>query len=371
MSEYDPVAELGLVHDKQLVCSLTGFLQTNNSSRDLCRRFIGKGDKFYDMVSRYDDIVAYVLTRSDGRSGNTARFIAPFLKAFGMTDYAAMEQCRQSMRLMPDAKRVIGHLMKTLPTFFTTSSYEHNVMNVCAELDMPGELIDCTSVDFDEYDISRQEAKAIREMASRVTNLSMPRHEYELNVPVRLQRDEDEMIRTFDRILGPEINELAISDIMRQMKSVGADEKAYFMIDLRRRTQIEFDGTAFIGGDITDIHALDTIRDRGGLAMSFNGCDFAVRKSNIAVMSRDCTAAAVLVQEFYNEGMEAVFDLVENWNRETLRKKDFPDPYLMSAMLESNPRKLPEVHIVNRDNADEIAKRSDKYRKALLRSEYN
>jgi predicted HAD superfamily phosphohydrolase len=103
--------------------------------------------------------------------------------------------------------------------------------------------------------------------------------------------------------------------------------------------------------------------------MSFNGCDFAVRKSNVAVMSRDCTVAAVLVQEFYNEGIEAVFDLIENWDRETLKKKDFPDPYLMSAMLESNPKKLPEVHIVNRDNMDEIAKKSDRYRKKILRKE--
>ncbi|MDR1404712.1 MAG: hypothetical protein LBJ20_04005 [Candidatus Methanoplasma sp.] len=366
MSEYDPVAELGLVHDKQLVCSMTGFLLMNNSSRDLCRRFVGKGDKFYDMVSRYDDVVAYILNRSEGRSGNTARFIAPFLKAFGVTDYKAMEHCRQSLKLMPDVKRVMGHLMETLPTFFTTSSYEHNVMNVCAELKLPGELIDCTSVSFDDYDMSRQEARIVRDMASRVTNLSMPRREYELNVPVRIQQDEMDMVRTFDDIFGSKMNELGISDMMRQMKSVGANEKTYFLIDLRRKTQIDFDGTAFIGGDITDIHALDAVRDRGGLAMSFNGCDFAVRKSNVAIMSRDCTAAAILIQEFYNEGIEAVFDLVENWNRETLMKKDFPDPYLMSAMLESNPRKLPEVYIVGRDNVDDIAKKSDRYRKVLL-----
>ncbi|MDR1690428.1 MAG: hypothetical protein LBR42_01115 [Candidatus Methanoplasma sp.] len=367
MNEYDPVAELGLVHDKQLVCSFKGFLQLNDSSRDLCQRFIGKGDKFCDMISRYDDVITYVLNRTEGRSGNTSRFIAPFLKAFGMTDYAAMEYCGRSLKLMPESKRVIRHMMETLPTFATTSSYEHNVMNVSNELDIPTGLIDCSEVDFDDYDLSRQEARSLREMAYSVTNLRMPMQEYELNVPTRLHQDELDMVRTLDDIFHSKIGELPISEMMRKMKSVGASEKAHFLIDLRKRTQIDFDGTAFIGGDITDIHALDAVCDRGGLAMSFNGCDFAVRKSNVAVMSRDCTVAAVLVQEFYNEGIGAVYDLIENWNRETLMKKDFPDPYLMSTMLASNTKKLPEVHIVTKDNVDEIAKKSDKYRKNLFK----
>jgi len=367
MEEFDPTAELGLIHDKQLVCSSKGFLQSNNSSRDLCKRFIDNGDKLYDMVSRYDDIVNFVLNRSEGRSGNTVRFIAPFLKAFGMTDYTAMTQCDRSMKLMPEAKRVMGHLMQTMPTFVTTTSYEHNILNLCSELDIPRTVVDCTEITFDDHEMTRQTAKSVREMAGRISNLRMPRQEYELNVPVKLQQDEVDMVLTLDEIFNEKFKEMPIAEMMKQFRPVGANEKAYFLIDLRKRTQVDFEGTAFIGGDITDMHALDTIQDRGGLALSFNGCDFAVRKSNIAVMSRDCTVAAVLVQEFYNEGIEAVFDLVENWNRKTLSEKDFPDPYLMKMMLASNPKKLPEVHIVNDDNMDMVAKKSDKFRSELLR----
>lgn len=367
MDEFDPAAELGLIHDKQLVCSCKGFLQMNDSSRDLCARFVDRGDKLYDMISRYDDMTAYVLNRSEGRSGNTVKFIVPFLKAYGMTDYAAMEHCRNSLKLMPEAKRVMRHLMDTLPTFVTTSSYEHNVMNICNELDIPRGVVECTDIAFDEHEMTRQEAKTIREMANSVTSLRMPRQEYELNVPVKLEQDEVNMVMTLDEIFNEGLKALQISAVMRQIRAIGANEKTYFLIDLRNKTQIDFEGTAFIGGDMTDIHALYTIQEKGGLAMSFNGCDFAVRKSNVAVMSRDCTVAAVLVQEFYNEGIEAVFDLIENWNRETLKKKkDFPDPYLMSRMLASNPKKLPEVHIVDRDNVDEIAKKSDKYRKKVF-----
>jgi len=369
MDEYDPLSEVGLSHDKQLIFGCTGFLQYNNSSRDLCGRYVPKGDKFYDIISRYDDIVAFVLNRSDGRSGNITKIMAPFLKAFGITDFAAMKFSGESMKLMPESKRVVKHLMNTLPTFVTTSTYEHNVLNICSELDIPRALVDCTELSFDDYDDSmrREDAKALRDMANKITNLKLPSHRYELNVPTRIPPDEVEMITTMDDIVNTKMKRLSFADSTKSVRTVGANEKAYFLIDLRKKTQIDFDGTAYIGGDITDIHALDTIKDRGGLAMSFNGCDFAVRESNIAVISRDCTPAAVLVQEFYNEGIEAVFDLVENWNMETLKKKDFPDPYLMKAMLASNPKKLPEVHIVNKNNVNDIAKKSDNYRKKLLR----
>ena len=77
-----------------------------------------------------------------------------------------------------------------------------------------------------------------------------------------------------------------------------------------------------------------------------------------------------MVAEFYNEGIEAVFDLISNWDRETLRKRDCPDRRLMNAMLAANPRKLPEAHIVDQDNVTEIAEKSDKYRTKLLLSNY-
>jgi hypothetical protein len=70
MAEYDPMEELGFVHDKQLVCSSLGFLQMNNSTRDICKKFIKNGEKLYDLVSRYEDVVSYVLNRDENRSSN-------------------------------------------------------------------------------------------------------------------------------------------------------------------------------------------------------------------------------------------------------------------------------------------------------------
>jgi energy-converting hydrogenase A subunit R len=370
MAEYDPMEELGFIHDKQLVCSCLGFLHTNNSTRDLCSKFIRNGDKFYDLIARYEDVSSYVLNRKDNRSGNTMRALTPFLKAFGATDYAMLQCCKESLRLMPEAKKVMNYLTDVLPTFVSTSSYEHQVMALCEALELPISICDYSTVDMDSYDMSRSEGRSIRDFASRIDALKVPRSEYRLNTPVSLDKDETKLIEVMDDIFDNKIKELTCNSLMTGMKSVGANEKAYALLDIRKRTMIDFDGTAYIGGDLMDYQAMDLIRDGSGLSLAFNGSEFAVHGSNIAVISRDCTVAAVLVEEFYNQGIEAVYDLVSNWDRASLKKMDCPDKALMDTMLAANPRKLPEVYIVNRSNVTEIALKSDAYRKKLLRSNY-
>ncbi|MDR2846196.1 MAG: hypothetical protein LBV63_02830 [Candidatus Methanoplasma sp.] len=368
MSEFNPMEEMGFVHDKQLVCSCRGFLEMDNSARGLCERFISNGGKFYDLVTRYEDIIEYVLNRDTGRSGNTMRLITPFLKAFGATDYGMFSYSRDTLRTMPESKRVMGYLMSMMPTFLTTTAYEHSVMCLCDALDVPRGIVDCTEVNMDGFDFSRQEARTLRDFVTEINSLRLPNREYEINVPTNLDMSEIAMVRTFDEIVLKKMDNFEAVKMMRNMKSVGTNDKALYLLDIRKRTQIDLDGTAYIGGDITDYQALDLVRDMSGLSMSFNGSDFAVRGCNIAVMSRDCTVAAVLVQSFYNEGIESVLELVHNWNRESLSKIDFPDRYLMDTMLAANPKKLPEVYAVDRHNVDEIAKKSDKYRKNLLRT---
>ncbi len=369
MSGYDPMEELGFTNDKQLVCTSLGFLQTNDSTRDLCARFIRDGDRFYDLLSRYEDVSTYVLGRT-GRSGNLARSAVPFLKAFGATDYAMLQCCRESLRPLQGAKKAMRYLLSTLPTFLTTSSYEHNAMALCEALDIPIGVCECSTAEMSEHEIGRQDGKAIREFAARITGLRTPQNVYRLNTPVTLDDDEARLIETMDDIFEERMGRLEASRMMGAVSPIGAREKVEGLLDLRKRTLIDMDGTAYIGGNMMDYQAMDLVREGNGLSLAFNGSEFAVHGSNIAVLSRDCTVAAVLVQEFYNLGIEAVYDLVGNWDRETLAKAECPDRTLMDSMLAAHPRKLPEVHVIDEDNVDTVALKSDGYRKRLLGGNY-
>ena len=143
-------------------------------------------------------------------------------------------------------------------------------------------------------------------------------------------------------------------------------KKAYQLLDIRRQTNIDLDSTFYLGSDNTDFQSLDLVRDAGGVSVAFNGTDFAVRGSTIAILSKDSTVGAVFAEQFFSRGIESVLDLARNWDRKYLKEAEFPDRNLVDAMLAAHPRKLPEVYIVDRKNVDEIAARSAEYRKKVL-----
>ncbi|NLF34189.1 MAG: hypothetical protein GX583_04710 [Thermoplasmatales archaeon] len=367
MAEYDPFEEMGLTLDKQLVCNCHGLISRNDSLRGLCTRYIRNGDRFYDTVSRYDDLTAHLLGRNDSQAGNVSKFAAPFLKAFGATDHDVYGFFKEDLALMPGAATAVRYVYGLLPTFLATTSYEHHMMNVCDAIDFPMGNVSCTKVEFDSCEIRRQEAKELRDMAAEITALRIPKTEYSPHTPMEMDPGDVNIVSVLDRILADRLPRMDAGDIVNSVSTMGEDEKAYSLLEIRRKTEIDLDSTACIGGDSTDYRALDLVRDSNGLAMSFNGTESAVRGCNVAVMAKDSTVAAVLVQEFYNEGIEAVYDLISCWDRATLREKDCPDRHLMDAMLSANPRRLPEVFIVDRDNVDEISSKSGEYRRRVLR----
>ena len=364
--EFDPVEELGLFPDRIFVCNCRGFLTMNNYMRDLCARFIRNGAHFYDVLVRYDELTAYVLGREEATAGNCLKWAVPFLKANGATDHTVNRYGLEDMRLMPGAGEAIRYISNLMPTFINTSIYEHGTMELTRELGMPLCETFCSKMDLDHVQFGRAEARKLRDMAAEVSALRIPKTEYRLNVPMEVDPADVKIIRTMDSILQDRIPELAAMSLMESTVPVTSHKKAYQLLDVRRQTSIDLDCTFYLGGDNTDFQSLDLVRDSGGVAVAFNGTDFAVRGSNVAILSKDATVGAVFAEQFYNRGIEAVLQLANNWDRHYLKTEEFPDPNLVERMLEVHPRKLPEVYTVDRKNVDEVAARSAAYRKKLL-----
>lgn len=367
MAEYNVLEEIGMMLDKQTVCSCYGFISKNNISKQICTRYVRNGDRVFDVLSRYDYITAYLLNRADSRAGNVMKFVTPFLKAFGVTDHDMFELCKSNLDLVPGAGPTMRYLYNLMPTFITTSEFEHHIMNVCEAIDFPQCNVTCADADFDSIVIGRSEAKELRDMASKISALRVPKADYALGVPTSLDDLDVKIVDTLDKMLVDRLPHMDIAASLKDVTVIGANEKAYALLEVRRRTEVDLDSTVYIGGDATDYQALDLVRDSDGLAISFNGTEFGVRGANIAVMAKDSTVVAVLAQEFYNKGIEAVYSLVGNWDRKALKEVDCPDRHLMDAMLATNPRKLPDVRIVDRDNVDDIAAESDAYRRKFVR----
>ncbi len=365
--EINPMQDMGFVHDKQIICEPQGFLTRNDSVRMLCGHFIPQGEKFYDLVNRYDNVTSYVLNRTDiSHSADAARLVAPFLVAFGATDYQAERFYDENLVIADGAKQVIDYFRDVLPAFYDSCMYEHAADAFCRKTGLGRECIGCTQLELDEaaYRMSRDEARMLRETAAEVVKLRLPDTKYQLNVPVTLSEDEVKAVEVLDDVYIKKLQGTSAYEMISEMPAVGANEKAYTLLDIRKSTQVDLDGTAYIGGESIDYQVLDLIKDGGGLALSYNGSDFAVRGANVAVISESSLAGAVLAEQFYDTGIEGVLDLVAHWNRDDLRTYRYPDPGLMEAMLREP--ELPYVREVTRDNVDEVAALSGEYRRKFM-----
>lgn len=366
MDEFDPAAELGLFPDKTFVCNARGFLTKNNDARELCDRFIRDGAHVFDVLSRYDDLTAYVLGREEATAGSVLKWVVPFLKANGATDHLMHQFCRENLVMMPNAEVTLRYISRLMPTFITTSMYEHSVLEMEERLDAPLSECYCTHVELDQATFGRSESRKLREVAQTIASLRIPKTVYKLNIPMEVDEADVKIIKTLDTVFGDVMPELPAMSLMESTVPMSSHKKAYQLLDIRRQTNIDMDSTFYIGGDPTDFQPLDLVRDSGGAAVSFNGAEFAVRGCNVAIMSKDSTVGAVFAEEFYSKGIQAVYDLANNWDRKYLKNADFPDGHLVKRMLEFHPRKLPEVYLVDKKNVDEIAEKSDKFRKNLL-----
>ncbi len=368
--DFDPVEELGLFPDRIFLCNLHGFMTQNDYLRDVCARFIRNGAHFHDVLKRYDELTAYVLGREEASSGDVFKWAVPFLKANGATDFLVEKFGREDLRLMPGAKEAMTYISSLLPTFVSTSMYEHGTMAAMDALGGPVLDLGCSQMVLDDHELGRPDARRIREMTESITALKVPKTEYALNVPMEIDEADVKIIRLMDDILKEGIPGTNAQSLMESVVPMTSHKKAYRLLDIRRQTGIDLDATMCIGGENTDYQAMDLVRDSGGLSVAFNGTDFAVRGCNIAIMSSDATVGAVFVEQFYNRGIEAALELASNWDRKYIKECDFPDGNLVSRMLEAHPRKLPEVCVVDRHNMDEVAAKSAAYRKKILRSRW-
>jgi energy-converting hydrogenase A subunit R len=120
----------------------------------------------------------------------------------------------------------------------------------------------------------------------------------------------------------------------------------------------------YVGDSITDVPPLRLVRESGGLSVSFNGNDYAVRESDVAVLSGDTTVTSVIAEAFSKQGKEGAFKLVEEWSPLGL-KKFCVSPELLERMLRLFPEGFPQVEQVTDDNVERLKRESSVFRKTV------
>jgi len=269
----------------------------------------------------------------------------------------------ENLFLISCVKSTLGHIRNLAPAYIVSTSYEHYIEALCRAIDFPRPNTYCTRLRLDQFGLNEQEKVELKQISREIAEMPI------FEIPRGARRLEDlpakaeTSVRRLDDIFWRTIAKMEIGEIYEKIIPMGGAQKAEALKDITRKLETPVEDLLYVGDSITDVEALNLVKDSGGLAVSFNGNHYAVQNADISLMSSDGAVIAVILQAFVRRGKKETLEVVANWNRQTL-ESTLPDD-LKEWFFKLHPNDLPKAEIVTKENMEIIAKESTEFRKRI------
>ncbi|MFB0501310.1 MAG: HAD hydrolase family protein [Candidatus Bathyarchaeia archaeon] len=359
------VAEASQTKNRRIfVTDCEGPISKNDNAFELTSHFVPNGDKFFALISKYDDVLADVVKKPGYKAGDTLRLILPFLKAYGATNEKIREYSSKNTLLVPGAQETLQFVRDLMPSFIVSTSYEQYISSLCHLTSFPYDSVYCTKLNIDKYEMSKEEKKRLKEIRKEISTMSM----VEIPANAKSVRDfsqrDQETAQKLDAIFWEEISEMESGIMLEEVNPVGGYEKAKAVQDIVEKLDSRLDNVMYVGDSITDVPPFQLVRKKGGLTISFNGNEYAIREAEFAVLSDHTIVTSVLAETFSRLGKDQVVRLIEEWNSSGL-KKHCVAPTLRERMVKLYPAAFPQVEMIIADNRERLKKESCTFRKTV------
>ncbi len=288
----------------QLNIDCEGPITQNDNAFELCRKFIPQGDRFFAIVSRYDDFLADVEKRPGYKAGDTLKLVLPFLKAFGVTDRLMEEFSRKTLLMLPGTEIMLPEIARMLPGFIISTSYRPYLDALCQATGFPPENVFCTDVSLDRYEIDMEERRYLEKAALEIAKMEMIQWPADAKGIGDVAKDHRRNIERLDEIFWDEIYHMKIGRIFDEVNPIGGIEKANAVKESLGRTGLSLKDVIYAGDSITDVQALELVDSNGGVAVSFNGNSYALRSARWAMLSTSTVVVAGLCRLLLKEGCD-------------------------------------------------------------------
>jgi energy-converting hydrogenase A subunit R len=294
---------------------------TADHAFDIMRRGIDGGARLFETISAYDDYLAYIVKKKGYEPGNTLSLIAPLLIAFDLDDKFLTTVAKDNANFINGSIEAISLLRRYYTVNIISTSYNQYVNYSSSLAGIPVENIYCTEFPIDEYahEISDEDKHLVREIADIITTI--PQFDIDMDTRVNeLSEEAVESIQTIDHFFWEILPATGFAKVLNEVKPIGGTRKYEAVIQALEKEGVGLNRSATIGDSITDWKMLKGTKDAGGLALSFNGNEYAISNCNVAVMSDNCLITALLVDLFEKCGLDTVRELTLNWNWSSIEK---------------------------------------------------
>lgn len=287
-----------------------GPITKNDNAAELSEAFIPQGDRFFKKISLYDDYLAEVVRRPHYKAGDTLRLILPFFKAFGLDNRSMNKFSRRNIELIPQADCMLRDVQDVMPAYIVSTSYTHYIKAVCDAIGFPFWNTFATDANLDAVPISAGERSALKDIHKRISALP----DFSVASSATSIDDLDDtaanVVQELDEIFWNVLPEMAIYRIVEETCCVGGRDKARAIEHIADSEDSTLRDVFYVGDSITDVEAFRLVKGAGGLALSFNGNDWAVKEASFAVTARSALPIGWLASMFLNRGLEGFEDLM-------------------------------------------------------------
>lgn len=252
------------------VCfDLEGPLAPQDNAYELMKLF-PNGNRVFEVISRYDDLLT-LEGRADYEPGDTLALTAPFLACHGISE-SQIADMGQKAKLTSGAFQLLAKLKsRGWEVFCISTSYEQYALSVTKRLGIPPKNLACTS-----FPLER-----IRQLLDRQDLLLLKQAEERfciLNDDYKIQQVLDHF---YLKVL-PKTNS---GDIIAKVKPVGGIRKVQALEAFATKLQKPLAQWVVIGDSITDYKMLKRVNEAGGLAIAFNGNEYALPHATMSLAS--------------------------------------------------------------------------------------
>jgi energy-converting hydrogenase A subunit R len=341
-----------------------GPISKNDNAFEAAACFIPNGDRLFALISKYDDVLADVLKKLGYNAGDTLKLILPFLKAYDVTDERLKEFSAENLVLIAGSKDTLEHVRRLSDAFIVSTSYAHYIKALCEALSFPFENTYCTRLSIDKYVLSEREKSRLRELAREIAQTPLITISPSANSLKDFSKQDQETIRRLDKMFWEEISQMGAGAIFSEVKPIGGCQKAEAVKDAAKRSHVHLSDVLYVGDSITDVEAFKLVRENGGLTVSFNGNQYAVKNAEVAVLSENNMVTAVIAELWCNFGKQETLKALKNWGPAALKQSPLSKAVL-ERLFTLYPAKLPKLQIVTATNMETLGRESSEFRKKV------
>ncbi|RLI73515.1 hypothetical protein DRO97_07330 [Archaeoglobales archaeon] len=244
---------------------------------------------FFEKLSKYDDYLAYEVKKEEYEAGDTLKLLAPFLVAAEVKSEEVKKIAESVAKFVPDSNKAMEFLQQKYKPVVISTSYTQYLTKTANMIGVKGYLHG-TEIDFEKYELSDNDKKEILNAVDRIGSLN-----------------DDELTGFLDEFFWVKLQKTNAGKILNEIKAIGGERKKEIVKSYVEEFNIE--RIVAIGDSISDYKMLDWVRKQGGLAVSFNGNEYALKYSNLAVVSNSAISESLVVDLFIEGGFEKVREI--------------------------------------------------------------